>query len=146
MLVTVLILDKIQQLGPVRGGSIEGNAWFGPQGLISWILDFATSRQKYVTGCHPLAALHSLLNFESTIQEGEPALSIPDLSKAMGFVGWITASYQRMVCNGSVNTDASELNPKIEYLNGLLKDVPVSTPRATETTDRVLTCGGPSLI
>jgi hypothetical protein len=143
MLVTVLILDKIQELGPERRDFSDGEAWYGPQGVFPWVVDIAASRQKYVTGCHPLAVLHSLLNFESNIQEGEPALSIPDL---MGFVWWIAACYKRRVHEESVNIDARKPDPKIEYLDCLLRGVPVSTPRAAETTDRVLTCGCLSLI
>lgn len=146
MLVTVLILDKVQELGPMRQDFRSYKAWFGPRGIVSWALDVATSREKYVTGCHPLAALYSLLNYESIIQEGEPALSIPDLDKAMGFFMWIDSCYKYMVHEESVDTDASKPDPRIEYLDYLLSDVPVSTPRATETTWRVLTCGGPSMI
>ncbi|KAJ3459674.1 hypothetical protein MRS44_015747 [Fusarium solani] len=135
MLVTVLILDKIQELGPERRDFSDGEAWYGPQGVFPWVVDIAASRQKYVTGCHPLAVLHSLLNFESNIQEGEPALSIPDL---MGFVWWIAACYKRRVHEESVNIDARKPDPKIEYLDCLLRGVPLDMNKVNEASHGLL--------
>ncbi|KAI8711943.1 Protein kinase domain-containing protein [Fusarium sp. LHS14.1] len=86
MLSVVLILDTVQHLGPVRGDLSDANAGHEALAIIPWIVDFATSRQKYVTGCHPLVALHSMLHFESGIQERGPGLGILDFGNTTSFV------------------------------------------------------------
>ncbi|KAM6511811.1 hypothetical protein FALCPG4_016804 [Fusarium falciforme] len=125
MLSTVLILDMVQDLGPQRDG---------PLGILPWIVNFAISRQEYVTGCHPLVALHSMLHFDSGTQEREPALVIPDLKQATGFARWVTLNYKDEAYDGK----AEKQRPRTEYLNLLLGELPTDWDAANEAGARFI--------
>lgn len=134
MLITVLILDMVQDLGPLRDDFCNPGADHGPPGILPWIVNFAISRQEYVNGCHPLVALHSMLHFDSGTQEREPALVIPDLRQATGFAHWVTLKYKYGAYDGEAEVDPQKQNPKTEYLNRLLGGLPVSARRTTGET------------
>ncbi|RSL65835.1 hypothetical protein CEP54_004072 [Fusarium duplospermum] len=124
MLSTVLILDIVQDLGPMREEFSQPWTDHILQGILPWIINFAISRQKYVTGCHPLIALHSMLHFDSDVQEREPALVIPGLGRATGFAQWVASTYKEEAYGREAEVDQQKQSSKTEYLDRLLRRLP----------------------
>ncbi|CEI67866.1 unnamed protein product [Fusarium venenatum] len=61
MEVSVIILDYIENIGP-RVSDYGKTELLHPEGLpITWAFDFALRQRSYVSGGHPLTALHTLL-------------------------------------------------------------------------------------
>ncbi|RTE78457.1 hypothetical protein BHE90_007050 [Fusarium euwallaceae] len=135
---TVLILDTVQDLGPVRRDFGDPRARHKLQGILSWILNFAMSRQEYVTGCHPLVALHSMLHFDSTIQERERFFLIPGFNKAKGFVQWVASNYKEEAYDGKAEVDQQKPSSKTEYLDQLLGGQPIDEDAVNEETTRLI--------
>ncbi|RSL60706.1 hypothetical protein CEP53_005371 [Fusarium sp. AF-6] len=144
MLSTVLILDTVQDLGPMRRDFGDRKACNKPQGILSWIVNFATSRQEYVTGCHPLVALHSMLHFDSFIRERDPISLIPGFKKAEGFVQWVASNYKEEAYDGEAGVDQLQKpSSRTEYLDQLLGGQPIDEDAVDEETTRlILSCFG----
>ncbi|KAM5364501.1 hypothetical protein ACJZ2D_011492 [Fusarium nematophilum] len=65
MLVPAIKLDKITSVGPLRHEYANLTSDSTSEHVVAWALDFAMSREKYVTGSQPLEALYGALLYDA---------------------------------------------------------------------------------
>ncbi|RKK25165.1 hypothetical protein BFJ66_g9808 [Fusarium oxysporum f. sp. cepae] len=116
--VSVLILDRIQAIGP-RVSDYGRPELLHRTGLpITWPVDFAIRHKSYVSGGHPLTAFRTLLEPSSLpwySPDGFPAEDCLDLAKYLAMVG-------RPIIDGKSRVAFSRLC----YLKDLFDQIPVS--------------------
>lgn len=116
--VSVLILDRIETIGP-RVSDYGRHELLHKTGLpITWPLDFALRHKSYVSGGHPLTALRSLLEPSGRSYGNPDGFPIKD---CLGFAKFL-ARVGRPVMDGKSRVVLARLG----YLKDLFDQVPVS--------------------
>ncbi|EWZ00153.1 hypothetical protein FOYG_00042 [Fusarium oxysporum NRRL 32931] len=122
--VSVLILDRIQAIGP-RVSNYGRPELLHRTGLpITWPVDFAIRHKSYVSGGHPLTAFRTLLEPSSLpwySPDGFPAEDCLDLAKYLAMVG-------RPIIDEKSRVAFSRLC----YLKDLFDQIPIPTSLRTE--------------
>ncbi|KAM0491913.1 hypothetical protein ACHAP8_010286 [Fusarium lateritium] len=115
--VSVLVLDRVEGIGPRVSDYGRPELYHGTGLLITWPLDFAIRHKNYVSGGHPLTAFRSLLE-PSSVANNNPGFTAKDCLDFAKFLAWVGC----LIDDGKPKGVFSHLC----YLEDLFDQVPVS--------------------